>query len=150
MGLDGFSMANLGLYNRLTSAQMSNEAENLAAQGTENQIKDIDAASKRKGIERKETDFSETGGQAFVGGDTGEDDREEDILPKPEIELSDNEDDLEHSPNRFELRINQELNIVELYDKYLPTTLQRLSAKDMMQILKKFDDPAGIMVNKKA
>jgi len=149
MGLDGFSMANLGLYNRLTSAQMSNEAENIAAQGTENQIKDIDAASKRKGIERKEMDFSETGGQAFLGGDTGED-IEAETLPEPEIELSDDEDDPEHSPNRFELRVNQDLNIVELYDNYLETTVQRISTKDMLQMVKKFDDPAGVLVNKKA
>lgn len=149
MGLDGFSMANLGLYNRLTSAQMSNEAETIAAQGTESQIKDIDAASKRKGIERKEMDFSETGGQAFLGGDTTEE-TDEELLPEPEIELTDEEDDLEHSPNRFDLRVNQELNIVELYDNYLQATVQRLSTKDMIQMIKKFDDPAGIMVNKKA
>lgn len=149
MGLDGFSMANLGLYHRLTSAQMSNESESLALQGAENQIKDIDAASKRKGIERKEMDFTETGGQAFVGGDTGEDEGET-ALHEPEIEFSDDEEDIEHSPNRFELRINQELNVVELYDSYLETTIQRLSAKDLLHMIKKFDNPAGVIVNKKA
>ncbi len=148
MGLDGFSMANMGLYNRLTSAQMANEAETIAAQGSENQVKDIDAASSKKGIERKESDFSETGGQAFLGGDTGEDESEPVVL-KSEIELSDDEDDLEHSPNRFELKVYPDLNVVELYDNYLHTTVQRLSTDDMIQMVKNFDNPAGIIVNKK-
>ena len=148
MGLDGFSMSNLGLYNRLTSAQMSNEADALAAKGNSNQIKDIDGLSAKNGIARKEFDFSETGGQAFLGGDTEAADEEE-LLESPEQEITD-EDDPEHSPNRFEMRVDSSSDVVELYDNYLDLTVQRLSAKDMLQMVKRFDDPAGILVNKKA
>lgn len=146
MGLDGFSMANLGLYNRLTSAQMSNEAESVAARGGENQIKSIDAMGKRPGIERKDTDYKETGGQAFLGGDTGTEDNTE-VLPEPEFEID--EDDPEHSPGRFEIRVNDEADIVELYDNYLQMTVQRLTAQDLLSMVKKFSDPAGVLVNKK-
>ena len=57
MGLDGFSMSNLGMYNRLTSAQMANEAEFLAMQGNGSDIKDIEALSNKSGIARKENDY---------------------------------------------------------------------------------------------
>ena len=149
MGLDGFSMSNLGMYNRLTSAQMANEVEMTALKGNGSDIKDIDALSNKNGISRQENDYSETGGQAFLGGDTGES-SEEETLPPPDIEFSDDENDLEHSSHRFEMRINDEANIVELYDNFLETTVHRLSTKDMLQMIKNFDDPAGILVNKKA
>ena len=38
MGIDGFSLSNLGLNKNLTSAQLANEAESLARQSSENQI----------------------------------------------------------------------------------------------------------------
>jgi len=150
MGLDGFSMSNLGMYNRLTSAQMSNEAEFNAMKGGGNDIQDIDAISNKSGIARKENDYSETGGQAFLGGDTGEGEQTEDEpLPQPEIEFTDDENDPEHSSRRFEMRINDEANIVELYDNYLDTTVHRLSTKEMLQMIKNFEDPAGILINKR-
>ncbi|MBQ2871370.1 hypothetical protein IJE86_06695 [bacterium] len=148
MGLDGFSMANLGQYNRLTSAQMSNEVDLWAAKGNDTQIKDIDGLSSKNGITRKEFDFSETGGQAFMGGDTEAADEDE-LMDNPEQEIT-SEDDPEHGPNRFEMRIDSNSDVVELYDNYLELTVQRLSAKDMLHMIKKFDDPAGILVNKKA
>lgn len=148
MGLDGFSMANLGQYNRLTSAQMSNEVEFWAAKGNDTQIKDIDGLSSKNGITRKEFDFSETGGQAFMGGDTEAADEDE-LMDNPEQEIT-SEDDPEHAPNRFEMRIDSNSDVVELYDNYLELTVQRLSAKDMLHMIKKFDDPAGILVNEKA
>ncbi len=148
MGLDGFSMANLGLYNKLTSAQMANEVDLMVARGSANQIKDIDAMGKRQGILRKENDFEETGGQAFLGGQSGEGEEEDtEVLAAPEVELDD--DDPEHSPKRFEMKINNEANIVELYDNYLQMTVQRLTTKDMLSMVKKFDDPAGVLVNRK-
>lgn len=150
MGLDGFSMSNLGMYNRLTSAQMANEAEMAAMKGGGNDIKDIDALSNKSGIVRKENDYSETGGQAFLGGDTGEGETEEETLPAPDIEFTDDENDPEHSSRRFEMRINEEANIVELYDNFSETTVYRLSTKDMLQMIRNFDDPAGILVNRKA
>ncbi len=147
MGLDGFSMSNLGLYNKLTSAQMANEVDMIVARGGENQVKDIDAAARKKGIERKDSDFTETGGQAFIGGDTSEEEYEN--LPEPEIELTDDEDDLEHSAQRYEMRVNADADIVELYDNFLGMTIQRLTIKDMLSMVKKFSDPSGVMINKK-
>ena len=148
MGLDGFSMANLGLYNRMTSAQMSNEVDVLAARGNENQVKDIEFAFRKKGIERKQMDYSETGGQAFLGGDAEQNDEDE-LLPEPEVIINDDEEDLEHSPNRYEMKINSQANIVELYDNYLNVTVQRLTVQDMLSMFKKFNDPSGVIVNKK-
>lgn len=150
MGLDGFSMSNMGMYNRLTSAQMANEAEFAAMRGGGNDIKDIEALSNKSGIARKENDYSETGGQAFLGGDTGEGEVEEEETLIPDVEYTDDENDPEHSSKRYEMRINEEANIVELYDNYTESTVHRLSTKDMVQMIRNFDDPAGILVNKKA
>ena len=150
MGLDGFSMSNLGMYNRLTSAQMANEAEMTALRGSGNDIKDIDEISNKSGIGRKENDYSETGGQAFLGGDTGgSEENEDENMPAPDMEFTDDENDPEHSSHRFEMRINEDANIVELYDNFTETTVHRLSTKDMLNMIKNFDDPAGILVNRK-
>ena len=45
--------------------------------------------------------------------------------------------------------INEDANIVELYDNFTETTVHRLSTKDMLNMIKNFDDPAGILVNRK-
>ena len=47
------------------------------------------------------------------------------------------------------MRINDEANIVELYDNYLDTIVHRLSTKEMLQMIKNFEDPAGILINKR-
>ena len=54
MGLDGFSMGNLGLNNDLTSAQMANQAEQLAKKGSEFKVKDVSQLPREKGVRIKE------------------------------------------------------------------------------------------------
>ena len=71
------------------------------------------------------------------------------MLPEPEVIINDDEEDLEHSPNRYEMKINSQANIVELYDNYLDVTVQRLTVQDMLSMFKKFNDPSGVIVNKK-
>lgn len=151
MGLDGFSMANLGLYNKLTSAQMSNEVDLIAARGSENQIKDIDSIAKRKGIERKEFDYSQSGGQAFLGEDSSSEALEDENTQEAasQDDLTSDDEQTDNDLKRYEIRINSEADVAELYDNYLGTTVQRLTIKDMLSMASKFDDPSGVLVNKK-
>ena len=54
MGLDGFSLSNLGLNKNLTSAQLANEVDATARQSLENQIADVDGVGKREKVGKKE------------------------------------------------------------------------------------------------
>ena len=54
MGLDGFSMGNLGLNTDMTSAQMANQAEQLAKKGSEFKIKNVSELLKENGVKEKE------------------------------------------------------------------------------------------------
>ena len=145
MGLDGFSMSNLGMYNKMTSAQMAMDVDDMLARGDSHQIKDIEAAGKQKGIERKDVDYRDAGGGAFGGGSTGEE--VDETLSKPENEM--NDEDVEHSPNRYIIKINEEANIVELYDTLEQVTIQRISTQQLISMLRNFNDPSGILFSKK-
>lgn len=145
MGLDGFSMSNLGMYNKMTSAQMAMDVDDMLARGDAHQIKDIEAAGRQKGVERKDVDYSDAGGGAFGGGSTGEESDES--LPKPENEM--NDDDPERSPDRYIIKINEDANIVELYDTLEQVVVQRLSTNQLISMLRNFNDPSGILFSKK-
>ena len=54
MGLDGLSMGNLGLHKEVTSAQMANQAEQLANRESGFKVKDVVSIDKEAGIEVKE------------------------------------------------------------------------------------------------
>ena len=48
MGIDGFSMSNLGINRNMSSAQLANEAEATAKQALENQMADVDGVGKKE------------------------------------------------------------------------------------------------------
>ena len=54
MGLDGFSMSNLGLHRNLTTAQLANEVEATAKMALENQLPDVDGIGKKEKAGKKD------------------------------------------------------------------------------------------------
>lgn len=145
MGLDGFSMGNLGLNADLTSAQMANQAEQLAQKEAEFKIKNISELSEQRGVARKKED--ESGGKNhFKDGfrkKKNEDDenKQQKVLSEKDFENKD--------PREFSVRINPETELVELFNNKDEKILQTITAKDLMSLISKLDNASGVLVNRK-
>lgn len=148
MGLDGFSMGNLGLHRDLTSAQMSNQAEVLATKGLEFKVKTIGEAGAGKGIARREE------GSSGGGGSSGKESKEEQDQQNQEAEQSArssiNVEEFEkQDPREFSVRINAQTEMIELFNNKDKKTIETISAKDLMVLISKLDSASGILVNRK-
>lgn len=151
MGLDGFSMGNLGLHKDLTSAQMSNQAEQLALRGTEFQIKFVDELAKKKAIERKKENDEE---------EPKEHEEIKDIFEQLEEEFEENDDEDEDEDEEFveqknelskgfSVKINKDTEMIELYDNKDNRIVQTITANDLIGLISKLNSASGVFVNRK-
>lgn len=147
MGLDGFSMGNLGLNTDLTPAQVANQVETLAQKEFEFKIKDVSQLAQDQGIKRKEGNSEN---HNFKDGfkkkkNTQEDANEDDLSAE-----SANEIDFEaQDPKDFSVRVNPETEMIELFSNIDDKILETISAKDLMNLIAKLNSASGILVNRK-
>jgi len=141
MGLDGFSLGNLGLATDLTSAQMSNQAEHLARKGSEFIIKDVSKAVESTEVKIK--DEEETPQEGFKQKDRKKKDNQDKGLG---LSIEDFES---QNPKEFSVRINSETEMVELYSNKNNRIIETMSADDLMELLAKLNGASGILVNRK-
>ncbi|MBO5949065.1 hypothetical protein J6Q66_09560 [bacterium] len=130
MGLDGFSMRNLGAYQgNVPSSHLSFEAKQLAKVGREKQIQDVDELEKWEKINSEDNEeYSGTGGYS-----EGQDDDENE----------------ESSEKKFNVRLNPTTNLVELYDIQTNTLIETMTPQELMILIKNLNSASGIFVNKK-
>lgn len=158
MGLDGFSMGNLGLKPELTSAQMANQAEQLAQKESEFKIKDVTNLAKDNGVKRKEE--SENGqNHQFNDGfkKTEEDEDSEENLSEDGLDYiqdyspsSLSEKEFENrNPKDFYLQVNSQTEMVELVSSRDGKILETINANDLMGVISKLNSASGILVNRK-
>lgn len=145
MGLDGFSISQLGLHRDLTSAQLASQADEIAKIDSEQKIEDITTAAAKKGIRQREGD----GSNGSAGGFSKfyKENQEED-------ELGD-EEDLSHldfsskDPKDFGVRVNPRTEMVELYNIKTKKIVEAISAGDLMQLIARLNGTSSILVNKR-
>lgn len=138
MGLDGFSMTNLGLHKELTSAQMSNAAEVLATKGTERSIKTVDDLSSKQRTKNKEFE-------------------EEDEIPVYYFEDDEKEgnegQDKEKKQNgehkKYTVKLNSKTQLIELVDLERKMIIETISPNDLIKLVSKLSSTSGILVNRK-
>lgn len=150
MGLDGFSMGNLGLNTDMTSAQMANQAEQLARKESMVKIKDVTEADEEGGVKRKEEDEPDKN-QFHDGFKKDEDEEEEENSDKNKESrslLTDKDFEIK-DPKELSVRINSSTEQVELFNKKNERILETISAKDLMEVVSKLDGASGILVNRK-
>lgn len=149
MGLDGFSMGNLGLNADMTSAQMANQAEQIARKESMVKIKDVTEAAEDGGVKRKEED--EPDKNEFYDGFKKNDDEEEDEenSDKDERSLLKDVDFEIKDPKELSVRINSNTEQVELFNKKNERIIETISAKDLMEVVSKLDGSSGVLVNRK-
>lgn len=143
MGLDGFSMGNLGLNTDMTSVQMASQVEHLAQKGTEFKIKNITESTEEGGVKRKEEQSEQKNefNDGFKKKQNPKDDENKNALIEKDFENKD--------PKEFSVRINPETELVELFNNKEEKILETITPKDLMELISKLDGASGILVNRK-
>lgn len=149
MGLDGFSMGNLGLNADMTSAQMATQVEHLAQKETKFKIKDVEEAVQDQGVKRKEEEEESDNQNQFNDGfKKKDDDNKEEEDNNTRSTLSD-KDFGNKDPKEFAVRINPKTELVELFNNKEEKILETISPKDLMELISKLDSASGVLVNRK-
>lgn len=146
MGLDGFSMGNLGLNADMTSAQMATQVEHLANKESKFKIKDVEESVKDQGVKRKEED--EENQNQFNDGFEKKKEEEEKTEEKPRSFLTDKDFEI-RDPKEFAVRVNPRTDLVELFNSKDDKILETISAPDLMELISKLDSASGVLVNRK-
>lgn len=152
MGIDGFSMSNLGLNRNLTSAQLANEAEMTANQALENQIADVDGVGKKEKAGRKDPDAAFNGTIPFIG-EPKDDDEQEDNPNQEQQEDNNSEfgEDLDEDDNddgdQYHFKLNNE-GLIEVWDTGTNSIVKTISPEDASNTLLNISKVPGIFVNK--
>ena len=133
MGLDGFSMRNLGAYQgTVPSSHLAFESKELVKIGRENKIKDVDELEKWEKIDENEEDeYSGSGG--YREGQTEEDDEQQDNL----------------TDKKFTVKLNPQTNMIELYNAQKNAIIETITPQELMILIKNLNASSGIFVNRK-
>lgn len=140
MGLDGFSMANLGLHKEFTSAQLANNAEKLAKKGTELSIKNIEGLVNKQKITRKDHDDEDRYEPAY------DDEDDDDSNENNETE---DEDDKNQGSKRYNVKLNKNSQLIELIDTENNQIIETISPTDLIKLVSKLNSTSGILINRK-
>lgn len=150
MGIDGFSMSNLGLNRNLTSAQMANEAEMTANQALENQIADVDGIGKKEKAGRKDPDAAFNGTIPFIGEPKEKDDEEssnEQEKESPQEQQMSSSEEEDDDGNQYHFKLNND-GLIEVWDSTTDSVVKTISPEDASNTLLHMSKIPGIFVNK--
>lgn len=136
--LDGFSFANLGAEQKLTSAEMAINADRLARRGRARTIQDVGETSTDSTI--KDEDLTEKEGSGYSLHSDISDGKEDD----EENNSENNEND-----TKFVVKLNTQTQLLELIEVQSQKIIQTISPDEMSKLVLKMRNPSGIMVNKK-
>lgn len=151
MGLDGFSMSNLGLNRNLTSAQLANEAEDTARQSLENQIADVDGVGKKEKVGKKDEDAAFNGTIPFIGEPKEKEDEEQQSVPQEEenaqsqSNMSQSEED--DDADKYHFRFN-EAGQIEVWDAEAQELVRTISPEQAAKVFSSFTKVPGILINR--
>ena len=157
MGIDGFSMSNLGMQRNLTSAQLAHEVDVTAKQALENQIADVDGVGKKEKAGRKDPDAAFNGTIPFIpdeedddeGKNESEQDKEQtssDEETQDESDINENEDDDEGGQYHFKLN---DSGMIEVWSTATNTMLKEISPEDAAKTFINLSQAPGLFVNRK-
>lgn len=138
MGLDGFSMANLGLKKELTSAQMANNAEVLATKGTGIAIKHINDLSSKQKTRNKEFEEEEEIPVYYFEDDEKDENGNEGKEKKQKEESK-----------RYTVKLNSKTQLIELIDLEKQMIIETISPNDLIKLVSKLNSTSGILVNRR-
>lgn len=146
MGIDGFSMSNLGLNRNLTSAQLANEVEATAKQALENQMADVDGVGKKEKAGRKDPDAAFNGRMVLIKDEEQDKEQEQQEEQEPQKQQQkQKKEPTDEDIAKYHFRFNREgmIDICE-GDEVVST----ISPEDAARALANMSDFSGALVNK--
>ncbi len=154
MGLDGFSMSNLGLHRNLTTAQLANEVDVVAKQALENQLPDVDGVGKKEKAGKKDPEAAFNGMVPFIP-DEENDEKDEDASEQEEKKsvdksvgeesIEDVEVEIEEPQYLFKMSAD---DMIEIYDKNTGRVIKKLSPEEAASTVHNFTKMPSIFFNK--
>lgn len=141
MGLDGFSMGNIGLPQKRTSAQMASESEKIALKGANRDIKDVEELESKRKSKRKSFDEENEEPVYYFEKDENED--EDDDYDDGEMPT------FSKSPKSYTVRLNNKTQLIELVDLDSGTIIETITPTDLVKLVSKLSSTSGILVNRK-
>ena len=154
MGLDGFSMSNLGLHRNLTTAQLANEVDVVAKQALENQLPDVDGVGKKEKAGKKDPEAAFNGMVPFIP-DEEKDEKKEDTSEQEEKKSVDKsvgeelteDDDVEIEEPQYLFKMSAD-DMIEVYDKNTGRVIKKLSPEEAASTVHNFTKMPSIFFNK--
>ena len=148
MGIDGFSMSNLGLNRNMTSAQLANEAESLARQSLENQIADADGVGKREKAGKKDEDAAYNGTIPFIPDDKKEaEDENNEENQQPENSEQNTVDEEEEEISKYKFCMGQG-DMIEIRDSESNEIIKKIPIAQAQKAIGTIDKLPGFLVNR--
>ena len=167
MGVDGFSMASVGLPKDITSAQVAASTEQHIISGDEKVVNKIDRALNKKinNDENKEHkhQFFEDGFQEEDDEENSDQETEDSSKDAAENNSEEFDKNLSNKsskvkkykpyeikdPENVIVRYNDLNDKIELYNKSTQKAVETIKPKDFVEMVTKLDYNSGILVNKK-
>ena len=151
MGLDGFSMSNLGLNRNLTSAQLANVAEDTARQSLEHQIADVDGVGKREKVGKKDEDAAFNGTVPFIGKNKEDDEESQEDMTDDEnqnvVDSEAYEIDEEEKEETYRFKYNSN-GLIEIWDISKNALIKTITPEEAANVCGNFSKVPGILVNR--
>ncbi len=156
MGLDGFSIANLGLNLNKTSANMAREADRLALDSTDDQIKSMDGITKKQKSQKKDKDSS-FNKMSYIPGffEDGEGPEEGEgegyaeaaaLIESPVTSITKTFDIDDEDCANYRFRMNKEMHI-EIFDAHTNNILRVINAEDAAKVLMNIAHAPSVIIN---
>lgn len=152
MGIDGFSMSNLGMHRNLTSAQLANEVEATAKQALENQIADVDGVGKKEKAGRKDPDAAFNGMIPFIPDEKEEDEEQENSSEQQQEQphqppKEEPEKDEDHG-GQYHFKLNSS-GMIEVWDSKTNSVIREISPENAAKTFTNLSQVPGLFVNRK-
>lgn len=149
MGLDGFSMSNLGLNRNLSSAQLANAAEDTARQSLDNQIADVDGVGKKEKVGKKDEDAAFNGTIPFISDENKEEEQaHQDEQQNPDTPLIPKQSDDDEEVEKYHFRFG-ETGQIEVWDNEKKKVIKTISPEEASNVFCNFSKVPGILINRK-
>lgn len=147
MGLDGFSMSNLGLSRNLSSAQLAQNAETTAREALDSQIADTDGVGKKEKAGKKDPDSAFNGHIPFIHDkkEGEEEPQEEEDMSQDNSQFQDDEDDDDDSRYHYRFNANE---MIEIWDSKTNSIIRTISPEAASKAILNITEMPGIFINK--
>jgi len=155
MGVDGFSMASLGMPKDITSAQAAVTTEQGVLSGNEKIVGKIDRALNKRinNDEKEENPKNKYFNDGFNEEDDEEDENDENSSVNKDEKIS-----LKNAKNlktaiikdteNIVIKVNNVTERIELYNKVTKKIVESITANDFLEMINRLDYNAGVLVNK--